>query len=93
VTWRSEAACKAESRDIFFPEGTGNWQSAYKEAEAICAGCPVKDECLRECMESERGQAQMGLGTNGNVYGYYGGTTPSQRRKLHEKWRAEHKAA
>lgn len=93
MNWRPEAACKTVSRDIFFPEGTGNWQGAYKVAEAICAGCPVKAECLRECMEIERDQAHMGLGANGNVYGYYGGTTPTQRRKLHEIWRARDKAA
>ena len=42
LSWKARAACRGMSPDLFFP-GRGNNSFAVK---AICAGCPVRTECL-----------------------------------------------
>ena len=40
--WQRRAACRAEDPEAFFPE----WDSAARAAQAVCAGCPVRAQCL-----------------------------------------------
>jgi WhiB family redox-sensing transcriptional regulator len=41
--WRDRAACRGH-HDVFWPERVaGGW--TYRDALAICAGCPVRDPC------------------------------------------------
>lgn len=70
--WATEAACRGESVDLFFPLGTpgpGPARSARK-AMAICAGCPVRSECLSYALRT------------GQQYGIWGGVAEEERRRL-----------
>ena len=45
--WRAEGACRTADPDLFFPVAVGavaNRQIA--KAQRICAGCPVRQQCL-----------------------------------------------
>ena len=45
-------------------------------AAALCAGCPIAEQCLAVAMHAERG-----IGTYSR-YGVFGGLTPDQRAQL-----------
>jgi WhiB family redox-sensing transcriptional regulator len=45
--WRSRAACSAENRDKFFPQGAPS-----KEPLDLCAECPVRQTCLETALNS-----------------------------------------
>lgn len=49
-TWRDDAACKGKT-DLFFSD---NW-TKIKQARELCAGCPVKAECLAAGADEEYG--------------------------------------
>jgi WhiB family redox-sensing transcriptional regulator len=73
VLWRDRAACRelgAESSLIFFPSPG---QSSHA-AKAICASCPVREECLAFAVEF-------------CCEGIWGGTTDSERRQLRRRRR------
>lgn len=61
--WRRQAACRGLDPDLFFPE-RGN---AATEAKAVCATCPVTEECY------EAGRLEF--------YGVWGGKTRKERQK------------
>lgn len=71
-TWRDYAACAGHSAtnyDTFFGRDTGN--NRYdREAKAICAGCPVTDECLAYAVANDLN------------HGVYGGLNAKERSKL-----------
>ena len=47
MDWRSRAACLAADPKLFFPVGTTALAGEQAlEAKAVCAGCPVRQECL-----------------------------------------------
>ncbi len=47
--WRHDAACRGLDDDLFFPEGTtAAAERQAATARAICAGCTVRVQCLRE---------------------------------------------
>lgn len=78
----SEAACLGVGNGVFYPlgpvgipAGHVNRFDPYKEARAICQGCPVQAECLAQTLAEE---AEQG----GGCHGYRGGQTPDQRKKL-----------
>ena len=50
--WRDRAACRGEDPELFFPAGDGSGVTATRKARAICAGCPVKDQCLQFALAS-----------------------------------------
>ena len=80
--WRKDAACRDTSPDLFFPVGTtGQALIQIAQAQAVCANCPVQDECL-----------QFALATNQDS-GIWGGTTEEERRKLRRAYVARQKAA
>lgn len=64
--WRKDAACLGVDPDLFFP--VRNDVVNVKAAKAVCAGCPVRDECLEEYLWEE--------------VGVFGGTSAKERRKL-----------
>jgi WhiB family transcriptional regulator, redox-sensing transcriptional regulator len=69
--WRSLSACRAEDPDLFFPAArTLTIFVQLARAKAICARCPVTDECLR-----------YALGT-GQEYGVWGGTSEEERKSM-----------
>jgi WhiB family transcriptional regulator, redox-sensing transcriptional regulator len=71
VDWRSGAACGADSVEIFFPSEVVDSQDQHRreaEAKEICAGCPVRLQCLLSAVIA------------GERHGVWGGLTPTERR-------------
>ena len=60
--WRDRAACRDADTNLFFPPEEGGKAQARK-AKAICAGCPVRAECLESAEE----------------FGIWGGTAERER--------------
>ena len=74
--WRHHAACRDEDPELFFPiseVGPGARHTA--EAKAVCARCPVREQCLRYALD------------NGLDDGIFGGTTERERRTLTRRTR------
>ena len=64
--WAARSECRGEDPAIFFP-GTDDDPS---RGLAICARCPVRQECLDYAIEARE------------RYGIWGGTTERQRRRM-----------
>jgi WhiB family redox-sensing transcriptional regulator len=71
-----EPPCTRHDPELFFPDrqlrpGRNSeddpWVAA---ARRVCAGCPVRLECLRTALD------------NREDYGIWGGTTPDERRDM-----------
>lgn len=62
-----------EGLEIFFP-GKGKTQVAYAKARAICASCPVLDDC-REWVMNDRTYLK---------HGFAGGLTPQERKAIRD---------
>lgn len=68
--WRTQAACRDEDPELFFPIGTSGPAVLQEEqAKAICRRCPVQATCL-----------ELALDTNQET-GVWGGTTERERRR------------
>jgi WhiB family transcriptional regulator, redox-sensing transcriptional regulator len=78
-SWRDQAACAGSDTDLFFPIGEDDDVAA--SAKAVCAICPVKDECL-----------QYALATN-QTDGVWGGLTGAERRRLRRRLRDRERRA
>jgi hypothetical protein len=48
MDWRHRAACRGADPELFFPtaEASPLYERAVAAAKAVCAGCPVRAECL-----------------------------------------------
>lgn len=57
MSWQKLAACKEAEPDMFHPEEAHHPGRAKK----ICAGCPVKKECLEFCLKVESPSARFGV--------------------------------
>ena len=69
--WWSRAACSASDPDLFFPiSSSGPARSQVTRAKAICARCPVRQECLGYALDA------------GPVQGIWGGTTDIERQMV-----------
>lgn len=71
MTWRLHVACDGTAVDFFDPEQTN-------QALAICAGCPVRPECLAEALQ---------LTPKGDAGGVWGGHTKAERDRMRPKGR------
>jgi WhiB family redox-sensing transcriptional regulator len=71
--WQERSACLTTDPELFSSEASAN----VARAKRICAGCPVRAECL-----------QFALDSTYVPYGIYGGLTPEERKAL--KRRAQH---
>lgn len=67
--WTEHAACKGNAQYVFFPEGGNGTGDA---AKLICAGCPVRDECLDFAIRTEQ------------EHGIWGGMNPRERREFED---------
>lgn len=78
IRWREDAACRGVDTNVFFPvtdEEAG-------PAQAICATCPVREECLEFALMTRQED------------GVWGGLTETERRRLRRRRReATRKAA
>lgn len=76
MEWATRAACRDADPEIFFNNDGLGANPAKKAALRMCAGCPVRMDCLTYALHTGDGWAILG------------GTTPRQRRD----WRKRHAA-
>lgn len=69
MSWRHDAACRGMDVDLFFPMSKD--ARAVGPGLAVCAVCPVSDECLLENIHEP--------------FGVFGGTTPQERQALRRR--------
>lgn len=74
LIWTLQAACRNTHPETFFPRRLGLDHPEVQDAIAICAGCPVRQQCLEYAMTLEAHTVYR--------HGIYGGLTPHQRNKL-----------
>ena len=67
--WRKHAACRGMDTNLFYPEQGYNGHKKQRQAQAVCATCPVKAECLQA----------LGRYSGGIV----GGQTTAERTRKH----------
>lgn len=80
--WRTDAACRDTSPDLFFPVGTtGPALEQIAAAKAVCSICPAAALCL-----------DFALATNQDS-GIWGGTSEEERRKIRRSRQAQARAA
>jgi len=77
--WMAFAACKGLNPSLFIPE-QGDTGGA-RNAKAVCATCPVIDDCLEFAMR-KHGNVDGGLSF---IDGIYGGTNYLDRRRLRQE--------
>ncbi len=70
-SWRMKASCRGLPTNIFFPEFAAEVQDPYGDARAICATCPVIEDCLK---------LSDSFASGGDRSGMFGGLTPVERR-------------
>jgi len=80
--WMEDARCRLPHNDpeTWFPEQHQGYYLPHVErmAKAICSGCPVRERCLRICLQYEAsGAVQAGI---------WGGTLKRDR----QAWRRRH---
>lgn len=68
MTWMDAAACPGKD-DLFFKTGP---RPDYTDAAALCAGCPVLDQCRQDLLAGEVHVWQ--------VHGYRAGLEPRERK-------------
>ncbi len=74
--WREAAACLNVGDEVsFFPDPDDVVGTA--RAKAVCATCPVADECLSWAIETNQSE------------GIWGGHTARERRGLRRRWLEE----
>jgi len=67
--WMERAACAGDDINLWFPE-PGDSSAVIKAAKRICAGCPVRIQCLDYALQYD------------GMPGIWGGKTQRERRKL-----------
>lgn len=74
--WREAASCLDVTHEVsFFPDKED--LRGIARAKAVCASCPVADECLSWAIESNQTE------------GIWGGHTPKERRSIRQRWLEE----
>ncbi|MGW4027277.1 WhiB family transcriptional regulator [Streptomyces sp. NPDC005009] len=63
--WHEDAACRSADPDEMFADS-----ARQNRAKQVCAGCPVRTECLAEALDSRV------------EWGVWGGMTERERRAL-----------
>ena len=76
-TWRALAACRDSDSDLFFPSPGNDDVGRIAAAKAVCAICPVREDCLAFAVELNQTE------------GIWGGHTPAERRRLRRRWLRE----
>ena len=70
LNWQSRAACRDADPELFFPVSRAEQQSSA--ALAVCAGCPVRQQCLLDELRFPSPQQ----------HGVRGGMTAAARRSV-----------
>jgi WhiB family redox-sensing transcriptional regulator len=66
IDWFADAACRDSDTAVFFPASDRD----AVEAKAICATCPVREECLEYALATRPAD------------GVFGGLTSTERHRL-----------
>ena len=70
MDWRHRARCRDVDPELFFPVGTtGPAEAQVQSAKAICALCPVREECLQWALDTAQDA------------GVWGGLSEEERRR------------
>jgi WhiB family redox-sensing transcriptional regulator len=75
--WRELGVCAETDPEAFFPDKGGSSRAAKR----VCAGCPVRVECLAEALRVDE------------RHGVWGGTSPAERARLRRAQRPAGRAA
>lgn len=75
VEWQEHGSCKQADGALFYPpsnrfEHKPDRQAREAQAKRICAGCPVRAECLEWAL------------TTREPHGVWGGASESERRNM-----------
>ena len=71
VDWRTDALCRKEDAENWFPVGaTPAAKAAKRHAKAVCFTCPALQACGRWALD------------NREPVGVWGGMTEAERRKI-----------
>lgn len=77
--WRMDAACRDHDPELWHPVGeSGAHCGQIAEAKAVCARCPVAEQCLADALTMPS-----------TTTGIWGGTTETERRALVRKGRRD----
>lgn len=75
MDWRSDAACRDEDPELFFPLGdSGPALLQIEEAKSVCKRCDVKADCLDWALDE------------GQDAGIWGGLSEAERRMLRRRY-------
>lgn len=69
--WRQRSACSGLDTEMFFPAS----DAEAAAAQAVCATCPVRDQCLEWALVTRQED------------GVWGGLTDNERRRLRRRRR------
>jgi WhiB family transcriptional regulator, redox-sensing transcriptional regulator len=69
--WWQQADCRDADPDLFAYDPTSDPPETAQAAKAVCAGCPVIDDCLAFAFRTMRASQDL--------TGIYGGLTPAER--------------
>jgi WhiB family redox-sensing transcriptional regulator len=81
--WAAKGACRHADPELFFPVAPGGPAlTQLARAKDICAGCPVRTQCLEFALET------------GQDFGVWGGASEEERRLMRrERCRQRRRAA
>jgi WhiB family transcriptional regulator, redox-sensing transcriptional regulator len=76
--WRTDAACASLDTNLFFPdpEVDEDVLPRIASAKAVCAECPVRQDCLEFAIRTRQ------------LDGVWGGHTPEERRSIRRRRQA-----
>lgn len=79
-SWQKGAACRTPGIDpeLFYPKNTVD---SIEAARTIYKACPVRQECLVDCMRAEGGRSAK------SRFGVFAGLSPRQRAALYYRLR------
>ena len=69
LDWKADAACRDLDIDLFFPDS----ESDSAPALAVCAVCPVREECLDFAIRTRQHD------------GVWGGHTETERKRIRRR--------
>jgi WhiB family redox-sensing transcriptional regulator len=72
-SWQEHAACASYPAEMFFPPADD--PGASRAAKAVCATCPVREECFTFALETAQSE------------GVWGGMDAGERRRLRRRTR------
>lgn len=71
--WMAYGLCHETDPEVFFEQGHDTRPGWERQAKRICAGCPVRQECLDYALEHEE------------PFGVWGGLTEAERSVLRDR--------